>query len=54
MLVEVKRGRLLFILYPTNILSYYFRVTDNLLAMSRPSTEIIEKYDIIDQFRRYI
>ncbi|XP_035015776.1 protein tyrosine phosphatase domain-containing protein 1 isoform X2 [Hippoglossus stenolepis] len=27
-------------------------VTDHLLAMSRPSTEIIEKYDIIDQFRR--
>ncbi|KAL6119172.1 ptpdc1 [Pungitius sinensis] len=27
-------------------------VSDHLLAMSRPSTEIIEKYDIIDQFRR--
>ncbi|XP_068996682.1 protein tyrosine phosphatase domain-containing protein 1 [Embiotoca jacksoni] len=27
-------------------------VTDHLLAMSRPSTEIIEKYKIIDQFRR--
>ncbi|XP_054464739.1 protein tyrosine phosphatase domain-containing protein 1 [Anoplopoma fimbria] len=27
-------------------------VSDNLLAMSRPSTEIIEKYNIIDQFRR--
>ncbi|AWP09925.1 putative protein tyrosine phosphatase domain-containing protein 1-like [Scophthalmus maximus] len=27
-------------------------VTDYLLAMSRPSTEIIEKYNIIDQFRR--
>ncbi|KAK2851614.1 hypothetical protein Q5P01_007890 [Channa striata] len=27
-------------------------VTDNLLAMSRPSTEVIEKYNIIDQFRR--
>ncbi|KAM3871772.1 protein tyrosine phosphatase domain-containing protein 1 [Diretmus argenteus] len=27
-------------------------VTDHLLAMSRPSTEIIEKYDIIDQFKR--
>ncbi|XP_073325814.1 protein tyrosine phosphatase domain-containing protein 1 [Pagrus major] len=27
-------------------------VTDHLLAMSRPSTEIIEKYNIIDQFRR--
>ncbi|XP_060714245.1 protein tyrosine phosphatase domain-containing protein 1 isoform X1 [Tachysurus vachellii] len=25
-------------------------VTDNLLAMARPSTEIIEKYNIIDQF----
>ena len=30
------------------------RVTDDLLAMSRPSTEIIEKYKIIDQFKRYI
>ncbi|KAM8862533.1 protein tyrosine phosphatase domain-containing protein 1 isoform 4-T4 [Spinachia spinachia] len=28
-------------------------VSDHLLAMSRPSTEIIEKYDIIDQFRQY-
>ncbi|XP_061908729.1 protein tyrosine phosphatase domain-containing protein 1 [Entelurus aequoreus] len=28
-------------------------VTDNLLAMSRPSTEIIEKYNIIEQFRRH-
>ncbi|XP_013880929.1 protein tyrosine phosphatase domain-containing protein 1 [Austrofundulus limnaeus] len=27
-------------------------VTDHLLAMSRPSTEIIEKYDIINQFKR--
>nr|XP_019951506.1 PREDICTED: protein tyrosine phosphatase domain-containing protein 1-like [Paralichthys olivaceus] len=27
-------------------------VTDHLLAMSRPSTEIIQKYDIINQFRR--
>uniref|UniRef100_A0A672IVA4 Protein tyrosine phosphatase domain-containing protein 1 n=1 Tax=Salarias fasciatus TaxID=181472 RepID=A0A672IVA4_SALFA len=27
-------------------------VTDNLLATSRPSTEIIEKYNIIDQFKR--
>ncbi|KAM9855595.1 protein tyrosine phosphatase domain-containing protein 1 [Aulostomus maculatus] len=27
-------------------------ITDHLLAMSRPSTEIIEKYHIIDQFRR--
>ncbi|CAL8257910.1 unnamed protein product [Gadus morhua 'NCC'] len=27
-------------------------VTDDLLAMSRPSTEIIEKYKIIDQFKR--
>lgn len=26
-------------------------ITDNLLAMARPSTEIIEKYDIIKQFR---
>ncbi|XP_034067084.1 protein tyrosine phosphatase domain-containing protein 1 isoform X1 [Gymnodraco acuticeps] len=28
-------------------------ITDHLLAMSRPSTEIIKKYHIIDQFRRY-
>ncbi|XP_061076069.1 protein tyrosine phosphatase domain-containing protein 1 [Conger conger] len=27
-------------------------ITDNLLAMARPSTEIIEKYNIIDQFHR--
>ncbi|XP_069559300.1 protein tyrosine phosphatase domain-containing protein 1 isoform X1 [Brachyistius frenatus] len=27
-------------------------ITDNLLAMARPSTEIIEKYDIIQQFQR--
>ncbi|XP_057673666.1 protein tyrosine phosphatase domain-containing protein 1 isoform X2 [Corythoichthys intestinalis] len=27
-------------------------VTDHLLAMSRPSTEIIEKYNIIEQFKR--
>ncbi|XP_066472454.1 protein tyrosine phosphatase domain-containing protein 1 [Tiliqua scincoides] len=27
-------------------------ITDNILAMSRPSTEIIEKYDIIEQFQR--
>ncbi|KAG7520386.1 tyrosine phosphatase domain-containing protein 1-like [Solea senegalensis] len=27
-------------------------VTDHLLATSRPSTEIIEKYHVIDQFRR--
>ncbi|KAM8829569.1 protein tyrosine phosphatase domain-containing protein 1 isoform 4-T4 [Synchiropus picturatus] len=33
-------------------ISPYSRVTDHLLAMSRPSTEIIQKYDIIDQFRR--
>ncbi|XP_056278300.1 protein tyrosine phosphatase domain-containing protein 1 [Pseudoliparis swirei] len=26
-------------------------VSDHLLAMSRPSTETIEKYDVIDQFR---
>uniref|UniRef100_A0A8C4EGV8 Protein tyrosine phosphatase domain-containing protein 1 n=1 Tax=Dicentrarchus labrax TaxID=13489 RepID=A0A8C4EGV8_DICLA len=28
-------------------------ITDHLLAMSRPSTEIIKEYKIIDQFRRY-
>ncbi|KAM9342434.1 protein tyrosine phosphatase domain-containing protein 1 [Pholidichthys leucotaenia] len=28
-------------------------VTDQLLAMSRPSTEIIEKYNIIDQFKSH-
>ncbi|XP_067303490.1 protein tyrosine phosphatase domain-containing protein 1 isoform X1 [Pseudorasbora parva] len=27
-------------------------ITDNLLAMARPSSEIIEKFDIIDQFLR--
>ncbi|KAM7402737.1 hypothetical protein PAMP_017951 [Pampus punctatissimus] len=27
-------------------------ITDNLLAMARPSTEIIEKYNIIEQFQR--
>ncbi|CAG6021640.1 unnamed protein product [Menidia menidia] len=27
-------------------------ITDHLLAMSRPSTEIIEKYNIVDQFKR--
>ncbi|XP_053173960.1 protein tyrosine phosphatase domain-containing protein 1 [Scomber japonicus] len=27
-------------------------VTDHLLAMSRPSTELIKKYNIIDQFKR--
>ncbi|KAJ7994403.1 hypothetical protein DPEC_G00248920 [Dallia pectoralis] len=28
-------------------------ISDNLLAMARPSTEIIEKYNIIEQFQRY-
>lgn len=32
---------------------YSYRITDNLLAMARPSTEIIEKYSIIEQFQRY-
>ncbi|KAM9813527.1 protein tyrosine phosphatase domain-containing protein 1 [Neosynchiropus ocellatus] len=27
-------------------------ITDNLLAMARPSTEIIDKYNVIQQFRR--
>lgn len=27
-------------------------ITDNLLAMARPSTEIIEKYNLIEQFQR--
>ncbi|XP_060793109.1 protein tyrosine phosphatase domain-containing protein 1 isoform X2 [Neoarius graeffei] len=27
-------------------------ITDNLLAMARPSTEIIERYNVIDQFQR--
>lgn len=31
---------------------FLFRITDNLLAMARPSTEIIEKFDVIDQFLR--
>ncbi|XP_032893078.1 protein tyrosine phosphatase domain-containing protein 1 isoform X3 [Amblyraja radiata] len=28
-------------------------ITDNILAMARPSTEIIEKYSIIEQFKRH-
>ncbi|KAJ7398348.1 Protein tyrosine phosphatase domain-containing protein 1 [Pitangus sulphuratus] len=28
-------------------------ITDNILAMARPSTELIEKYNIIEQFERY-
>ncbi|XP_038668674.1 protein tyrosine phosphatase domain-containing protein 1-like isoform X2 [Scyliorhinus canicula] len=28
-------------------------ITDNILAMARPSTEIIEKYSIIEQFQRH-
>ncbi|NXG04371.1 PTPC1 protein, partial [Sakesphorus luctuosus] len=28
-------------------------ITDNILAMARPSTELIEKYSIIEQFERY-
>lgn len=31
-----------------------YRVTNNLLAMARPSTEIIEKYNVIEQFQRYL
>jgi protein tyrosine phosphatase domain-containing protein 1 len=27
-----------------------FRVTDNILAMARPSSELLEKYRIIEQF----
>lgn len=27
-------------------------ITDNILAMARPSTELIEKYNIIEQFER--
>lgn len=43
-----------FLIYsPLTFFSCCFRVTDHLLAMSRPSTAIIEKYNIIDQFRRY-
>lgn len=41
-------------IYPSNFVFFYcFRVSDHLLAMSRPSTEIIDKYNIIDQFKRY-
>lgn len=40
-------------MYNHKLFPYYFRVTEHLLAMSRPSTEIIEKYQIISQFRRY-
>ena len=32
---------------------FHFRITDNILAMARPSTKTIEKYEIIHQFRRY-
>lgn len=35
-----------------NVTFFPSRITDNLLAMARPSTEIIEKYSIIEQFRR--
>lgn len=34
-------------------LFFVFRVTDHIVATSRPSTEVIEKYNIIDQFKRY-
>lgn len=34
------------------LFSSFSRITDDLLAMARPSTEIIEKFDIIDQFLR--
>lgn len=30
------------------------RITDNLLAMARPSAEIIEKFNIIEQFHMYV
>lgn len=30
------------------------RITDNLLAMARPSTEIMEKFNIIEQFHMYV
>lgn len=30
------------------------RITDHLLAMARPSTEIIEKFNIIEQFHAYV
>ena len=29
-----------------------YRVTENILAMSRPNTELIEKYNIIEQFKQ--
>lgn len=28
------------------------RVTESILAMARPSTELLEKYGVIEQFRR--
>lgn len=31
-----------------------YRITDNLLAMARPSTEINEKFNIIEQFHAYV
>jgi hypothetical protein len=30
----------------------YYRVTDDILAMARPSTEIIKNKNIIEQFKR--
>ena len=37
------------------IITFYgfnYRVTDNILAMSRPSNKAVEDYDIIGQFKR--
>lgn len=38
---------------PSLVIFSTYRITDNLLAMARPSTEVIEKYSIIEQFQRY-
>lgn len=32
--------------------SSYCRVTDDIIAMARPSNHLIEKYNMIDQFQR--
>lgn len=31
---------------------FFYRVTDDIVAMARPSNHLIEKYDIVEQFQR--
>uniref|UniRef100_A0A3Q3NMN3 Protein tyrosine phosphatase domain-containing protein 1 n=1 Tax=Mastacembelus armatus TaxID=205130 RepID=A0A3Q3NMN3_9TELE len=38
--------------FGSGVFGCLFWITDNLLAMARPSTEIIEKYNVIEQFQR--